>query len=628
MNSKVIWLLGIAGLFLATPPVFAEVLNCTNVVEHTVVPSFVSGKEIRALPANESERTAYEGFLRDRYGFKSRDIVWGKKYPMVVHGGDEASFRATADIANAKIDPGQYDAVIIGGGPAGLTAGIYLTDAGKRVLILEKDEVLGGLAAGGQSGGVNFGRGAAYFTATEGDTYNVYKHLGFGQYKKNYTIHGAIDSYYWNGKFYEGLWESPEALAELPASFALFKYYLHHADHMKMIPTQPFDEFPNLFLDTLSMRDWVKTYPEEMRKLAATDPEAKKVYDRFLADPKVDKKDPMSGPIGLLDLYGRSALGDHTDKVSAASFANFYISELDVRYTGNLGTGSTMSSVVRKLRNRDNLVTVKTNAPLAKIRTTSEGVEFYYVEKGVTYFGKAKDAVYAAQLSSSLRTIEDFEKIAPKQFEVAKSIKYRDYLVVNVHVEGHPWKKTYDTWVRNDATYSKDDPTDIIDGRWQDFRGETLPRNDNRGILTVYHPLPEGEVGKGFDKLHATELAERAIEKMKLTIDPLSREAGEGKPVNVLAAEVNRWPYSIHLTEPGHFRNKAKILKEPIGNIYFVNNNVGTPAIEEGIFNAHKAAQTILKKQGIDPAPTRLPMRKPKPKKSASAELFEWPAAA
>ncbi len=581
-------------------PKLPLVERCTNVLEHEPVPSFVSGEKIIPLPKAGESKEAYEDFLRDRYGFKRKDLVWGKKYPLLVHGGDEASFVAKADFEHAVKDAVEYDAVIVGGGPAGITAGIYLTDAGKKVLILEKETTLGGLASGGSTAGVRYGRGAAYFTSMEGEIYEAYKHMGFGLYKKDFTIRGSTDSYYWNGKFYHDIWENEKTMEELPQSFNLFKYYLKHADEIGLIPTQPFDEFPNLLLDTMTMKQWVNTFPEEMKKLAVKDPKAKKIYEKFLADPNVPKDDPMAGPLGLLDLYGRSALGDHADKISAAGFANFYVSELDTRYTGNLGTGSPLEKAVNKLKKRHSLVNLKTSAPLAKIRTTPNGVEVYYVQNGVTYFAKAKDAVYSAQVRTAVKTIEDFDKIAPEQFQIAKDLKYRNYLVVNAHVEGHPWKASYDTWVRDDKIYSQNEFTDIIDGRWQDFRGEELPRNDNRGVLTIYDPLPEEEIREGMTVQHMAERTEEALDKMKGIIEATSAAVGENGKVNVLAAEVNRWPISVHVTEPGHFSKKAKILKRPVGNIHFANNNLGTPAIEEAVYDGYEAAKAILAKQGVE----------------------------
>ena len=41
---------------------------------------------------------------------------------------------------SAAASDNMYDAIIIGGGPAGLTAGIYLARACYRVLIVEKEE--------------------------------------------------------------------------------------------------------------------------------------------------------------------------------------------------------------------------------------------------------------------------------------------------------------------------------------------------------------------------------------------------------------------------------------------------------------------------------------------------------
>ena len=60
-----------------------------------------------------------------------------------------------------EIDRGgcmRYEAIIVGGGMAGLTAAAYLVRAGKRVLLCEKEQEVGGLVASFERGGFTFDR--------------------------------------------------------------------------------------------------------------------------------------------------------------------------------------------------------------------------------------------------------------------------------------------------------------------------------------------------------------------------------------------------------------------------------------------------------------------------------------
>ncbi len=95
-----------------------------------------------------------------------------------------------------------YDVVITGGGPAGLTAALYFAEAGKSVLILERNSQLGGLAMGGEMKGLRTGGGAAYSSGpSDRMEYKIFQKLGLGDYKKKLSIEEPIDSYLWKGFF-------------------------------------------------------------------------------------------------------------------------------------------------------------------------------------------------------------------------------------------------------------------------------------------------------------------------------------------------------------------------------------------------------------------------------------------
>ncbi len=510
------------------------------------------------------------------------------KIPILIRGGNESSFHQRQDKTDLN-DNTVYDSIIVGGGLAGLTAGVYLTDAKKSVLMLEKESSVGGLAAGGERFGVRFARGAAYFSKPDGTQVDIFKHIGLSDYDKKFHIEDPIDSYLWNGKLYNDVWE-PEALSQLPKSFALFKRALELSQDK--IATQPIEDSHLLQWDHMTAAEWIRRVPRSMA--ARRDPESQKLYAEFKADGRIDHKNPMKEVEEFLNLYCRSALGRESYEVGATGFVNFYISEIVPRYTGQFGTGDIAARMEEMLKSRPETFKVRTETKVTHIQQTPNGVEVFYERDGRSYSAKARKLVFSAPLGMAPKLIDGFEEMAPKQAKVLKEIEYAHYGVHNVFIKGHPWRKAYDLWVR-DSNYSLMDPTDIILGRWQDpniagyagMRDPKTPIGDEQGVLTVYQPLPKEVVGSGYNDKQAIDFAEKSVER---AIQMMTQMLG--KPIEIQAIESNRWPFSIHIPKP-LWLTKAKVLNLPIGHIYLANNNMGLPSVEEAMYRGWRAALKI-----------------------------------
>jgi phytoene dehydrogenase-like protein len=60
--------------------------------------------------------------------------------------GNRSSIKEKGSLLSAKAKNSDYDAIVVGGGPNGLVAAAYLAKSGRKVLLLERREALGGLA--------------------------------------------------------------------------------------------------------------------------------------------------------------------------------------------------------------------------------------------------------------------------------------------------------------------------------------------------------------------------------------------------------------------------------------------------------------------------------------------------
>ena len=521
-------------------------------------------------------------------------------FKIYVKGSDAGHF--VADVSGpAETDPEGYDAVIIGGGLSGLSASVFLTDQGMKVLLLEKQSKLGGLAFGGTTrSGIKYDRGAAYWTDTYNEEQQILTRIGLKDFKTRFPITEPADSFLWNGKLYKGIWEAA-TLNELPASFKIFYEMLKEANDAGLIGDQPIENHKNKKLDLLTATQWIQLMPKQyaMKKTKA----AIALYEKYKNDQKILKQ-PMSEVLGLLNLYCRSALGSTCENVSALAFANFYISEIETRYTTQTGTNGATQNMQDILDLKRDIFHVKKEATVGSIEDTPAGVIVRYKHEGQIHEVHAKFAVYAAQLKFAPQLIKGLNEKDPSKVAAINALKYSHYSVHDIFLKGHPFRSSYDTWVTNLSSTSSDF-TDFILGRWQDpvikgyeeFRDFKKDPPDNQGIITIYHPLSPEWVDKKYDVKEAKELALAAIAKLQEILQTLPKsELPNGfDPIrDIDYVETNRWPFSVHVPQKGHFLKAAPLLRRHVGHIYFANNNIGTPAFEEALFRGHCAADNIL----------------------------------
>jgi len=548
------------------------------------------------------------------------------KIPYIVLGGDAGSFTPpTAGLKQVK-DAESYDVVVVGAGLAGLTSAIYLSKHHLKVLVLEKEADVGGLAQGRvTSDGIITDRGAAYWTSSYDEEQKILEDINLGDYETENPIKEPADTYFVRGKLYPGIWEE-ETMAELPASFALFKSELKKENDDGLIPNQPLEE-NNTTLDDRTAAEWINQMPAKVKARYDAVPQiTKDAYHKALAEKqefKLDKvskvlpiwerfakeratlrgKSGMDDVMELMDLYCRSALGTNADGVSALAFANFYISEIETRYTTAYGTAQATMNMV-DLLNKSGTVQIKRSSPVAKITNKWNGVVVDYVSEKALHEVTAKYLVFSAQVGLAPKLISNFNLMAPIKAKVISGLKYANYSVHTVDLKGHPYKLTYDTWTHS-ADYSEKDFTDVILAEWIATDGYSKAPQNDHGIFTIYHPIspkwyakdpkdPNAVVlSKAYNDTDSINLAKYAVHRLIQLYGPMLKQE-YNTDMDITSVETNRWPVSVHIAKPGHFTKEARILRSRVGHIFFANNNLGTPAFEEALFRGHCAADNVL----------------------------------
>ena len=151
-----------------------------------------------------------------------------------------------------------FDAIVVGGGLAGMTAAVALSEAGRRVLLLESSSILGG-------------RASSKVDAATGDAIAIGPHVLFSEYANMLRLLPIL------GTEEDVTWDRSRFVTEVFGTREI-------VTKMSALPA-PFHFVPSLIADrTLRTRDWLSNAPLTLHVLSLRDDELLRYDDRAALD--------------------------------------------------------------------------------------------------------------------------------------------------------------------------------------------------------------------------------------------------------------------------------------------------------------------------------------------------------
>jgi protoporphyrinogen oxidase len=293
--------------------------------------------------------------------------------------------------------------VVIGGGPAGLTAAYLLSKKGYRVTVLEGDDVLGGISRTAQYKGYRFDIGGhRFFTKIEPVERLWHEILG-----EDFISVPRLSRIYYDGKFFDYPLKAANALRGLGLwnAIAIVLSYLRW--HFKPYPVEEnFEQWVTNRFGSRLYRIFFKTYTEKVWGIPCTEIRAEWAAQR------------IQGLSLAKAIVSAASLNKRSTKIK--SLIN------EFQYP-RLGPGQMWEDCALRVREMGNEVLLHHQVTAIEL----EGSRVVAV-RADTPEGERRIACDHVISSMPVRNLVRSLSPAPKQpvVEAAEGLKYRDFLVV------------------------------------------------------------------------------------------------------------------------------------------------------------------------------------------------------
>ncbi len=481
-----------------------------------------------------------------------------------------------------------YDVVVIGGGVPGMTSALYLTNGGKKVLLLDRGPKLGVDALWSESRDhVRLQRNRPEHVDSHQETIEILKQLNLEPAEREPVSFPA--GYFVRGKFHADPWNAKN-LEKLPVELRLFLTEVRRAQSENKIPSPPFEEFVkyggSMDLDSMNVETWIRSMPAAVGKRGGNRPEVVS----------------MDKVVELADLYCRANFGADAKAVSAMAFASFFSADLEGRRSSVLGNDGVVAALVETLENRAMLFLAKVNAPVTSITQDDGGIEVSYNQGDESHRARGKYVVFAERLEFAPELIQGME-IDAEQVAQMKDTKLESFVEFSLLTSGQPYLAAANTWLQLDEVV-ENDITHLMVANWEQVAPPTAGLSKKQFARRTKEVKPEeflvrqhlsaGQRGIGEANLKFLGFAAASRVEKIFSLFPRDLLPGLQGKFAVEKITGRRYLDATHAPKPGFFTTGARRLRRPVGRVFFASNSLGAPSMEEALFRGHCAASSIL----------------------------------
>lgn len=373
--------------------------------------------------------------------------------------------------------------VVIGGGPAGLTASYQLSKAGIESIVLEKDRELGGLSRTANYKNYYFDIGGHRFFTKIKEVEDIWKEV-LGD---DFLRRKRLSRIYYNKKFFYYPLRALNALLGLGiwSSFMIIASYLH----AKLTPSKQEETFEQWVCNRFGRRlfnTFFKTYTEKVWGIPCNEIRAEWAAQRI-------KGLSLITALRNALIKPQNSTGNKRDVIKTL---------IDGFSYPKFGPGMMWKAVANNIQGNGSQVWL--GAEVEGIRWSQDGVKALEVRRN----GKI-EVVYGTDFISSMPIREAVQKFKPavakEVLDAANNLKYRDFLTVALIINKcHLFP---DNWI-----YIHDPNVEV--GRIQNFKNWSphMVPNPNKTCLGLEYFCFEGDSLWTMPDDQLIELGKRELE--------------------------------------------------------------------------------------------------------------------